>query len=353
MRFSLFLFSGRILSARNQGCDPVKSPYFYLNSVRGVILDWDGIIAETKLDFSTIRQKYFAGRRVPLLEAADKMASPQREEFLDAIKDEEMRGAKISVPVPGTSELIDYLDVHGVPWCIVSRNCRESIDLAANVTDFKLPEHVFSREAQHVKPDPAAMTDAADAMGVPVTKCLAVGDYLYELLAARRSGMRCVLVRGTDAECLALADGYFSTMSNLARAFKDGKFLVPWEYHSATEKYGEAALKIFARQTVHIDCPLNPSTIALLKNLASLGVGTFSISSDRQITINEFQACPFLPSKSLYMNAGYFLKPIFLSRWPFLSLCEGNDGILLSSISSAEYFARTVLDGPTPKIKSL
>ncbi len=323
----------------------MKSPYFYLDSVRGVLFDWDGIIAETKLDFSPIRKKYFAGRRVPLLESAAEMDSPTREECLNAIKDEEMRGAKFSVPIPGTAEIINYLDAHGVLWCIVSRNCRESIDLAANVIGFELPQHVFSREAQHVKPDPAAMTDAADAMDVPAAGCLAIGDYLYELLAARRAGMRCALVRGTDAECIALADGCFSTMSDLARAFAEGQFLIPWEYHPAAEKYGNEALEIFARQTVHIDCPLTDSRITLINDLASLGVGTFSIPPDRQITIDEFRACSALPSMSFYMHVECILKSLFASRWPFLSLREGNDGIFLSSISSADNFARRVLDG--------
>ncbi len=321
----------------------MKSPYFFLSSVRGVLLDWDGIIAETKLDFSPIREKYFAGRRVPLLESAAEMDSPTREEFLDAIKEEEMRGAKFSVPIPGTAKLINYLNAHSVPWCIVSRNCRESIDLAARVTGFELPEHVFSREAAHVKPDPVAMTDAADALGVPTVDCLAIGDYLYELLAARRAGMRCVLARGSDPACAALADGCFSTMSDLARAFGEEKFLTPWEYHPAAEKYGETALEIFARQIVHIDCPLSGSMMTLLNDLASLGVGTFSILPDRVITIDEFRACPFLPRESLQMDFESVLKTIFAPRWPFLSFSDGNDGIPLSEISSSEDFARMIL----------
>ncbi len=321
----------------------MKSSYFYLDSVRGVIFDWDGIIAETKLDFSPIRNKYFAGRRVPLLEAAAEMAPPEREEFLNAISDEEMRGAKTAVPVSGTAELVDYLDAHGIPWCIVSRNCRESIDLGARVIGFELPKHVFSREAPHVKPDPAAMIDAVSAMGVPVAECLAIGDYLYELLAARRAGMRCVLVRGTDPACTALADGCFSTMSDLVHAFSEGKYLIPWEYHPAAVKYGEAALEVFARHTIHIDCPLMTATITLLNELAALGVGTFSIEQNREVTIDEYRACPCLPRESLHVNAKSVLKSIFDSRWPFLTFREGKDGFSLTSISNAENFARTVL----------
>lgn len=69
------------------------SPYIHLDQIRGVILDWDGVIAESRLDFTPIREKYFGGRRVPLLEAAAEMQEPLKTELMNAIRDEEMRGA--------------------------------------------------------------------------------------------------------------------------------------------------------------------------------------------------------------------------------------------------------------------
>ena len=47
---------------------PVLPPFWHPAFAHAFILDWDGVLAETHLDFSQIRSRYFQGRRVPLLE---------------------------------------------------------------------------------------------------------------------------------------------------------------------------------------------------------------------------------------------------------------------------------------------
>jgi Predicted phosphatase/phosphohexomutase len=42
-----------------------------------------------------------------------------------------MQGADAAEPVPGAVALLDWLDDRGTPWAVVSRNCRDSMDLAA------------------------------------------------------------------------------------------------------------------------------------------------------------------------------------------------------------------------------
>ncbi len=46
----------------------IQPPHWHPVQCAGFILDWDGVLADTKLDFSEIRSKYFQGRPVPLLE---------------------------------------------------------------------------------------------------------------------------------------------------------------------------------------------------------------------------------------------------------------------------------------------
>ena len=47
--------------------DPVP-PFWHPSRVRALLLDWDGVLAETHLDFSPLRQRFYGGRRAMLLE---------------------------------------------------------------------------------------------------------------------------------------------------------------------------------------------------------------------------------------------------------------------------------------------
>ena len=47
----------------------VPPPFWHPAAAKGFILDWDGVLADTKMNFQKIRDKYFNGRFVPLLES--------------------------------------------------------------------------------------------------------------------------------------------------------------------------------------------------------------------------------------------------------------------------------------------
>ena len=308
------------------------SPFFDFSSIKGVILDWDGVIAETKLDFSPIREKYFGGKRVPLLEAAEHMPEPLRTEYMKDICDEEMRGAAFSVKVPGIDTLISALDARGIEWCIHSRNCLDSIVLAARTIGFALPKRTFSREAAHVKPDCRAMLDAAEMMRVSASECLAVGDYLYELIAARRCGMRCALVRNDDPECTALADAAFPDIDGLTRAISNGLSIIPWEYMDAAERHGAEYVKKCHSETVHVDIPLDAVSVGKIFDLASAGLGRLTGNPKRRLTLGEIIATPLLGVECLEMDYPNVLRKLLSARFPLLETKAGDDGTPLSSL---------------------
>ena len=320
----------------------MSSPLFCLSTVRGVILDWDGVIAETKLDFSRIRRKYFNGNRVPLLEAAEMMSPEMRTVFLAEIKAEEMRGAANSVPVEGAFDFIKLLNTKHIPWCVLSRNCRESIELAAQSIGFALPPYTFSREAAHVKPDPRAMTDAADAIHVPYSQCLVVGDYLFEMLGARRAGMRCTLVRTHDAESISLADVCYSDLKALTRAFAEDASVIPWEYQPAAAQVGKNTLLKMHQKTIHIDCNLENHSLEVLDRLAAFGLGAVTADSARTICEAEFRNCSALSPAALSQSLCSIMRHLFTKRYPLLEIRDGSEGTPLSQISSSENFIRAV-----------
>ena len=177
------------------------------------LLDWDGVLADTRLNFAPLREKYFGGKLVPLLETAATLSEPDRAEVLAEVHRVEMEGAAAAVAVEGAKDLIAWLAETRKPWAVVSRNCRDSIILAAERCGIALPPVTLSREDPYVKPDGGALALAAERLGVLLTDCVMVGDFLYDLQAARNAGIPSVLVRKkTGAEWESMADYTYDTV---------------------------------------------------------------------------------------------------------------------------------------------
>ncbi|MFC7330148.1 HAD family hydrolase [Marinactinospora rubrisoli] len=114
-------------------------------------------------------------------------------------------------PRPGVAEVLAFCADHGVPVAVVSntlcgRAVRERLD-RHGLTD-RIGVHVYSDELGRRKPDPATVTTAITALGVPPAGCWFVGDKPWrDAAAARRGGIgTVVIVRGgsaTDEEIAA------------------------------------------------------------------------------------------------------------------------------------------------------
>ena len=188
------------------------------------LLDWDGVLANTRLDFSHLRNKYFGGKIVPLSETAAALPEPDRSLVLSEIHRIEMGGADAATAVEGASDLIAWLAEARKPWAVISRNSRESILLAAERCGITLPPVTLSREESYIKPDPRALNLAAERLGVALSDCVMVGDFVFDLEAAQNAGIPSVLVRKIGAEWESLADFAYDTVLDFVqdlRAFPE------------------------------------------------------------------------------------------------------------------------------------
>ena len=68
----------------------IKHPFWHPSESKGFIIDWDGVIADTRLDFSGIRRKFFNGEPVLLLEEAERLPEEKKKE----LRSEERRVGK-------------------------------------------------------------------------------------------------------------------------------------------------------------------------------------------------------------------------------------------------------------------
>ena len=124
----------------------IKEPFWTPAGALGFLLDWDGVIAETKLDFSGIREKYYGGRRAMLLEDAWTLAPDARRAMLKELMALEMAGAERALPVPGAFELLKWLNKNDIPYCILSRNCMDVIRRGDEVIGLELAPQTWGRD---------------------------------------------------------------------------------------------------------------------------------------------------------------------------------------------------------------
>ncbi|MDR3230834.1 MAG: HAD family phosphatase [Synergistaceae bacterium] len=305
----------------------ISSPFWHPAYTGAFILDWDGVLADTRLDFGPLRQKYFGGKTVPLIEAAALLPEPDREEAKAEIRRIEMEGAERAVPVEGAKDLIAWLRNAEKPWAVVSRNCRDSILVAAERCGITLPPVLLSREDPHVKPAPEALALAAVKMRINPADCVMVGDFIYDLLGARRAPVRAVLVQRGSVEWARLADVAWPTVRAFVEALDHPSPLVPWEYHDLARERGTDHLEAVARNVYRLGAADGAFQQAL--ELAALGALYFVVPEDAKLGIDDWKNSS-LPAQTIDMPLPNLLRDAMREHWPCARLVvpEASDRVV-------------------------
>ncbi|MDR0648581.1 MAG: HAD family hydrolase [Synergistaceae bacterium] len=300
---------------------PFKLPFWSPSDADAVLFDWDGVIANTSLDFSTLRKKYYGDRRAMLLEDSVSLPPEEREALLREIEELEIAGAAAATPVPGASDVIGWFEKHGIPWAVVSRNCRRSILKAAETLSVDLPEVVRSRDDGHsVKPDPRALTETCGAIGANPAQTLLIGDYIYDMTGARRAGMRGVLVRETVEpgwdEWLEFS---CRSMGELLQALESPSPIVPWEYQETATLYGADFLAKTATMTALVPDDLPRGCDARLLSAASLGIGSFAVG-DAIFSPRQWKENPSFEPACMGLPLREAVGRLLSARFPLVSV---------------------------------
>jgi len=306
----------------------IKPPFWHPSGSRGFILDWDGVIADTKLDFSGLRERYYGGRRAMLLEDASTLSPEDQSSLIKELCDLEMEGAAKAEPIPGAFELIGWLKNRNIPYTIVSRNCRESIELAAKTIGLELPDKVWSRnEQKKVKPHPRSLAEAARSIGLEPAECVLVGDFLYDLQGARRAGMRAVLVERDEPEWGAWSDVAYLKMTDFVADLDDPKPITPWEYREIFAKRGEKWLHAAFELAFELPETTSPTLDCWLVRVAALCVGTITVSSDYILGPMEWKNNQSFEPYFMGLTISSIAKKYLASRYPMITVTTEEEGI--------------------------
>jgi HAD superfamily hydrolase (TIGR01509 family) len=90
--------------------------------------------------------------------------------------------------LPGTKDLMRHLVKMKVPWAIATSGALRTAQPLLDLVGVPKGVPIVSRDdVQHAKPNPDLWLAAAAKLGVPPESAIAVGDSVWDLLAARRA----------------------------------------------------------------------------------------------------------------------------------------------------------------------
>lgn len=159
-----------------------------LASLKGIIFDLDGTLVDSGLDFAAIRHELACPDGVGVLEYIESLPEGARLAAEQVVLDHERRGAERAEWMPGASECLWFCQQRNLPTAIVTRNAREVADLTLSRLGMQV-DILLAREDCLPKPAPDGLLHIAAAWGLPPANLVYVGDFLYDLQAARRAGM--------------------------------------------------------------------------------------------------------------------------------------------------------------------
>jgi len=195
------------------------------DTVDAVLFDFDGTLAELTIDFGEMRQRVqdlLADFGVPLsalsaryvLELVDEGAAHlaanggEGKRFHDrahaAIEAVELTAASRGRLVAGAREALERLAEAGVPFAIVTRNCRRAVTA---LLDRENSAFVLTRDdVTHVKPDPRHLDEALARLNCTGERALMVGDHPMDMTTAGALGMRAIGVLTGNSTAASLSE---------------------------------------------------------------------------------------------------------------------------------------------------
>ncbi|GAB5381115.1 MAG: HAD-IA family hydrolase [Aliiglaciecola sp.] len=161
-------------------------------TIKGVIFDLDGTLMHSSLDFTFLRNQTGCPENRDILDYVSGLSPRHKDHAKQIIIDHELEDARSSSWIDGAKEFVEVLATKGIPMAIVTRNCRQAAQLKL-ACEQSLIDILLTREDAPPKPDPTALLHIAKVWELDVKELIYVGDYLYDVQAANKAGMRSFL----------------------------------------------------------------------------------------------------------------------------------------------------------------
>ncbi|MFO8080198.1 MAG: HAD family hydrolase [Armatimonadota bacterium] len=177
-------------------------------AIRAAIFDFDGTLAETDIDFALMRQRvlevaerwdltdHLDQRRyiLEIIEDAVEILSDEaereafREATAKAIREVELAFTSVASPFPGVPETLERLRECGHRVGIITRNCRAGVHSVFSRHPLHHEILLTRDDVERVKPDPAHLHEALQALDVAPEDALMVGDHITDIEVGHAAG---------------------------------------------------------------------------------------------------------------------------------------------------------------------
>lgn len=190
------------------------------NALAGVIFDLDDTLVTSRLNFRYLKTRLECPDDVDILTFIEDLPAQAQANARDVVIAHEVEDAQRSEWVEGARDALETLRMCGLPMAIVTRNC--TLAATTKIDKNQIPiDRVVTREQAPAKPDPTALLMIASEWDICPSKIAYVGDYHYDVTAARRAGMiACLYQPGVLADYSAEADFVFTRFTDFDNAVR-------------------------------------------------------------------------------------------------------------------------------------
>jgi len=181
-----------------------------------VIFDMDGTLIAQMLNFQDIRKQLGIAADEGILEAIENMSPPRRTETEAWLVQTELQAAQKARLMPGAIEALAVIRDANIKVALLTRNTRESMQMVIEKFGLQF-DLAWSRENGPIKPEPDGVLAACDTLDVAPEQTACVGDFHYDLLAAKTAGAVSILFAPDEIPPFAdTADHVISKLAQLS-----------------------------------------------------------------------------------------------------------------------------------------
>ncbi len=165
---------------------------------QGILFDFDGTLTRPDaLDFPAIKRLLGCPVEHPILEFIAQAPVHTRSRLMKILEEQEDLAAENSLPNRGAEQCLQVVKQRQFLMGIHTRSRLKPIQTALKrfenirISDFRT---VITREMSLPKPHPEGVLRAAHEMGIACRELLVVGDFSFDILAAKAAGAIAVLL---------------------------------------------------------------------------------------------------------------------------------------------------------------
>lgn len=189
---------------------------------RGIIFDMDGTLTVPSLDFDEIRQSLGLSPEIDIMVQIESLPDDARREAWEVIERYEEEVIGRNKLQEGCRETLMRFREAGIKLGILTRNTSRGVDAFIELIEMEF-DAVLTREHEHVKPSPIAVSDILRQWAIAPEEALVVGDYIHDIEAGRGAGARTCFFHNPGTKSFAGdADFAVSTFSELEDIVRGG-----------------------------------------------------------------------------------------------------------------------------------